>query len=64
MDTWHCGTTHCLAGWCQVIRNGQEDNDTAYEAGVRNLPALARHFFDSDDVALAALRDFAAAATA
>jgi len=55
-----CETTHCLAGWCQVIRDGERVNeDRAYEAGIRHLPALAHLFFAGDDEALRALRELA-----
>ncbi|MGL5937068.1 MAG: hypothetical protein ACRCZI_15765 [Cetobacterium sp.] len=26
---WHCGTTHCFAGWAQVLSGKQANEDTA-----------------------------------
>ncbi len=25
---WHCGTTHCFAGWCQVLAGKRANNDS------------------------------------
>lgn len=26
---WHCGTSHCFAGWAQILSGKAEDEDTA-----------------------------------
>jgi hypothetical protein len=28
-DTWHCGTTHCFAGWAQILSGCEANTDTA-----------------------------------
>lgn len=60
MAIWHtCQTAHCLAGWCQVLREGEADDHGAYEAGVRHLPALAPYFFVDDKKGFQQLKKFA-----
>ncbi len=45
MSKWHCGTSHCLAGWAQVI-SGRELNDhEALDDGRELLPSLSHLFF-------------------
>ncbi|NJN63742.1 MAG: hypothetical protein HC882_01900 [Acidobacteria bacterium] len=59
MDAWHsCATAHCVAGWVQVLCTSP-DNNTAYQDGVRLLPAMAPYFFDSETVALERLKELA-----
>lgn len=27
MRKWHCGTAHCIGGWCEVIAHGEDFNN-------------------------------------
>lgn len=38
-ETWnqkvyHCGSKHCVAGWCQIFGKGEEDGSAFYDAMV------------------------------
>jgi len=49
MSTWHtCETTHCLAGWAQVIAGDMKKD--AEEEGRRLIPSAAFLFFDKDNL--------------
>lgn len=49
MKAWHtCATTHCLAGWAQVL-SGSKQNDTKAEACGRNRVPCLQHLFFSDN---------------
>jgi hypothetical protein len=37
---WHCGTSHCVAGWAQIMGGRKEDADTALD-DARELIGLA-----------------------
>lgn len=43
MMSWHCGTSHCLAGWAQVLSD-REDQDTL-KVGRELLPSVAHLFW-------------------
>jgi hypothetical protein len=45
MDSWHCGTTHCLAGWAQIVCGAIPDRNTAFRDGQRLLPSMKPYFF-------------------
>ncbi|AEC53175.1 hypothetical protein SCRM01_229 [Synechococcus phage S-CRM01] len=45
MDTWHCGTSHCIAGWTQFLYTKIQDSDTAGYVGEDYLSPLMRPFF-------------------
>ncbi len=62
-EAWVCNTAHCLAGWVQVIKDDEQDNDSAYEAGIRHLPLLAPYFFASDAEAMIQLKKLAEGST-
>jgi hypothetical protein len=56
MDMWHCGTSHCIAGWAQFLYTKTQDSDTAGYVGENYLSPLMRpffhvveHLFDSDE---------------
>jgi len=51
MSGWHndCGTTHCLAGWAQVLSGLESDDASAYDDGCRLLPSMQWYFFASTD---------------
>ena len=63
MDSWHCGTSHCLAGWATVLspvaQKIESDTDTE-TAGCAVLPSYARYFFSSNDVVFEMLQKIAA----
>ena len=31
-SSWHCGTQHCIAGWCQVLGRGHQNENAGTEA--------------------------------
>lgn len=45
MATWHCGTTHCMAGWVQFLYTNGTDNETCGYVGEEYLSPLMRPFF-------------------
>lgn len=47
MKHWHCGTSHCLAGWAQFL-SGLENYESAYEFGVKTIPVAAPLFFENE----------------
>ena len=52
MRAWHCGTSHCLAGWGQKEILGIENDGTASLDGTRVLGIeAAKHFHVSDEKA-------------
>jgi hypothetical protein len=57
MSQWHtCATTHCLAGWAEVLTEPDVQQGRAHAIGLQRLPTLAHLFFASDAEALDALR--------
>jgi len=57
MSQWHtCATTHCLAGWAEVLTESDVQPGRAHAIGLQRLPTLAHLFFGSDAEALDALR--------
>ena len=60
MNNWHCGTSHCLAGWatvlCSLGLEVEEKSDTE-TAGCVLIPSLAHLFFNDDATVKAILQD-------
>ncbi len=56
MSSWHCGTSHCIAGWVQVVE-GRRLNDRAALDGIRYAWPAAHMFHATDDEALQFLED-------
>ena len=57
MNDWHCGTSHCVAGWAQELSTDPEIKAMApWLAGSRLLPRHAYLFGASDDTVLALMR--------
>ncbi len=59
MDSWHCGTSHCLAGWACVINKTAmkiESEHNTEIAGCAIIPSMAQHFFKSDAEVLEILK--------
>lgn len=59
-EVWHCGSTHCVAGWAQVMSGNAEDELTASE-DARTYLELARHeaqYVFSPERTLEELNDF------
>ena len=60
MGRWHCGTTHCLAGWATVINPvaGMIEKNTSTEvAGCAVLPNYAHLFYSDNDTVLNILKE-------
>jgi len=45
MEEWHCGTSHCLYGWAQVLSGREENDDTVMADGWELLPSMAPYVF-------------------
>ena len=59
MNAWHCGTSHCIAGWGQKEILGIENDDTVSIDGTRVLGLEAtKHFHVSDEEAREFLRQY------
>jgi hypothetical protein len=62
MGQWHCGASHCLAGWAATLhpiaREIEEKNDTKI-AGCAVLPNYAYLFFSDNDTVLEKLKEIA-----
>ena len=59
MNNWHCGTSHCIAGWACVINPvgmRVEKEHSTQIAGSALLPKYAHMFYVEDDVALEFLK--------
>jgi hypothetical protein len=59
MDSWHCGTSHCLAGWACVlspIGAEVESKESTEIAGAALLPNYAQFFFSSNEKVLDILK--------
>jgi hypothetical protein len=58
MSEWHCGTSHCIAGWLCVLNKDaamiESNYDTAM-AGAAFLPSFVPLFYKSDDEAMQVL---------
>jgi hypothetical protein len=62
MDRWHCGTSHCVAGWECVLNEDAkkiEQASDAETAGFAMLPSFSHLFYTDNDTALAALKEIA-----
>jgi hypothetical protein len=62
-DSWHCGTSHCIAGHAQIDAGLSPDNVTAAVDGAQWLglsPAVANWAFSQDRTLeeLGSLRDY------
>ena len=60
MDSWHCGTSHCLAGWACVlnpIASEIESKTDTETAGCAVLPSYANLFFSDNETVLKILKD-------
>ena len=56
MGSWHCGTTHCLAGWGQALR-GTINDRTACADGMKLMPRSAHLFYRDNATVLKYLTD-------
>ncbi|MEB8381463.1 hypothetical protein NYW84_10485 [Acinetobacter junii] len=47
MSSWHshCGTSHCIAGWAQVLTTQEINSSTAEDVGRELLPDFANFFY-------------------
>ena len=66
MSTWHCGTSHCLAGWACVINPDamQLEKELGGEEGTRIagsvfLPNYANLFYEDNETVLKVLKQVA-----
>ena len=62
MDQWHCGTSHCLAGWACVLNKPAAQLETLTNtetAGHIALPSYAKYFYDDDATVLELLKQVA-----
>ncbi|SEV88518.1 hypothetical protein SAMN05428988_0115, partial [Chitinophaga sp. YR573] len=62
MEKWHCGTSHCIAGWATILspiaREIEQKTDTK-TAGCTVIPSLAYLFFSDNDTVLKKLKEIA-----
>ncbi|MBX3253949.1 MAG: hypothetical protein KF862_07385 [Chitinophagaceae bacterium] len=59
MSQWHCGTSHCLAGWACVLSPEAAEVEHRYDtetAGDVFLPNYSHLFFEDNDTVLEVLR--------
>ncbi len=59
MGRWHCGTSHCLAGWATVLDNGAmkiEHEHSTEIAGCVALPSYANMFYSDNNTVLEFLK--------
>ncbi len=60
MDSWHCGTSHCLAGWAAVLSETARkielltDTETA---GCIVIPNYSNLFFENNECVLNKLKE-------
>ncbi|TDO68783.1 hypothetical protein EV143_12045, partial [Flavobacterium chryseum] len=62
MDSWHCGTSHCLAGHACVENEEAmriEKEHSTEIAGAAVIPSYAHLFYSDDDTVLAVLKEIA-----
>ena len=60
MDNWHCGTSHCLAGWAVTLRPDLQKVENKFDtetAGCVALPNYAHLFFQSNETVLNVLKN-------
>jgi hypothetical protein len=64
MSQWHCGTSHCLAGWACVIHPDvmKAEKEIGGENGTRiagsaALPSFAHLFYSDNDTVLEVLKN-------
>lgn len=63
MGSWHCGTSHCIAGWACVLNKDAAALENVYTtelAGAVVLPSYSHLFFKNNEEAMAALKEIAA----
>lgn len=59
-ESWHCGTSHCVAGWACVLNKYAAEFEAKYStelAGCLVLPNYAHLFFKGNDEVLAILKE-------
>ena len=59
MGQWHCGTSHCLAGWACIINPEAkkiENSESTEIAGAAVLPSYAHLFYSDNNVVLELLK--------
>ena len=60
MNSWHCGTSHCLAGWACVVNKQvmkvEKEHGTEI-AGAAALPNYAHLFYSDNDTVLKKLEE-------
>lgn len=49
MSNWHCGTSHCLAGFAQVLDGREAEDASAFRDGCEILPSMQGFFFASQN---------------
>lgn len=55
MDTWHCGTSHCIGGWACIISPIASQIEKKYNTKIAAsavLPSYAQWFYTDEDTAL------------
>lgn len=60
MDRWHCGTSHCLAGWATTLNDSArrvELTEGPVIAGCAVLPNYAHLFYASNEKVLEVLKE-------
>ncbi|SHN45859.1 hypothetical protein, partial [Chitinophaga sp. CF418] len=60
MSDWHCGTSHCLAGWATIlspIAGEIEKRSDTKTAGCTVLPSYAPLFFSDDETVLKKMQE-------
>jgi DNA-binding MarR family transcriptional regulator len=60
MSKWHCGTTHCIAGWACVLNPIASELEKKFDtetAGHAVLPSYAKHFYSTNEEALELLNN-------
>ncbi|MXV16862.1 hypothetical protein [Hufsiella ginkgonis] len=62
MESWHCGTSHCLAGWACVLNPIAKEIESKHDtriAGSAVLPHYAQFFYSDNDQVLEILKGVA-----
>ena len=60
MNSWHCGTSHCLAGWACVLDEDVmevEKKESTQIAGAAALPSYVHLFYSDNDTVLQVLEN-------
>ncbi len=60
MGKWHCGTSHCLAGWACILNETAAEIEQRFDtetAGDAVLPSYSHLFFETNEKVLAILEE-------